>query len=482
MPPIASPQGSRAGLITAVVVFVILFVTSTIFAIYYNTQWQAAIIKDEQDLKKLAPAVTPADMTSLDVAALVARTAKRAPLTGIQIALADRAAEAKLITGNPATPLDNISADVAKTLADAGEQLKAANVPVTLSNDNLLNSIRTLASQAANQTQDIAKVQADLKTANEKIVAMTNAEKGLLDEKDKAIADVNAQLKVAQDENQKYAGTKTASITEMQAASDKAVKDAQAQASSAQNELTKVQGELRKELDTKRKLIARLQHYRLNPTRPLQQIDGVIAKVPNSKTVFINLGEGQELMPGLTFEVYDQKKGVPPLAAAAANDDNDLPVGKASIEVIRILPNTAECRIIKVATGQTIVEGDIIMNLVYDVHTKYNFVVYGEFDLANTGQATPGEADVVRRLCGQWGGRVMDHVDVDTDFVILGKEPAIPSLGDSPTAVEIDHKDRAQKALDAYQELKSNAINLGVPILNQNRFLYFIGYYDQAKR
>ena len=34
-----SPQGSRAGLITAVVIFVILFVASTIFAIYYQVQW-----------------------------------------------------------------------------------------------------------------------------------------------------------------------------------------------------------------------------------------------------------------------------------------------------------------------------------------------------------------------------------------------------------------------------------------------------------
>ncbi|MDB5332669.1 MAG: hypothetical protein JWP03_3820 [Phycisphaerales bacterium] len=482
MPPIASPQGSRAGLITAVVVFVILFVTSAIFAIYYNTQWQAALIKDEQDLKRLAPAVVPGDMTLPDVATLTARASKRAPMTGIQIALADRAAEAKLITGNPAAPLDNISADVSKALAEVGEQLKAANIPIKLSDDNLLSSIRTLAGQAVTQTQDIAKVQADLKTANEKIVAMTNAEKGLLDEKDKAIADVNAQLKVAQDENMKYQGTKTANIAEMQAASDKAVKDAQVQASAAQNELTKVQGEVRKLQDTVQKLIIRIGHYRQNPTRPLQQIDGVIAKVPGNKTVFINLGEGQQLMPGLTFEVYDQKKGLPPLSAASGNEDTDLPAGKASIEVIRILANTAECRIIKVATGQTIVEGDIIMNLVYDVHTKYNFVVYGEFDLANTGQATPGEADVVRRLCTQWGGRVMDQVNVDTDFVVLGKEPSIPSLGDSPTAVEIDHKDRAQKALDAYQELKSNAIKLGVPILNQNRFLYFVGYYDQAKR
>ncbi len=34
--PAVGPQGSRGGLITAVVVFTILFVTATIFAIYFG--------------------------------------------------------------------------------------------------------------------------------------------------------------------------------------------------------------------------------------------------------------------------------------------------------------------------------------------------------------------------------------------------------------------------------------------------------------
>jgi multidrug efflux pump subunit AcrA (membrane-fusion protein) len=481
MPPIASPQGSRSTLITSLVIFVILWVTSTIFAIYYNTQLQASLVKNEQDIKKLAPVAVFNDLTNPEVATLNERARKRAPLTGIQVALADRAAEAKLITGNAAAPLDNVSAEVSKTLADAAEQLKAANVAVKLSDDNLLASVRALVSQVAAQTQEIARVQADLKAANEKVVALTNAQKGLLDEKDKVIADLNTKVAAAEASNQGYQQSKTANIAEIQAAADKAVKEAQQLASTAQNELTKVQGELKKSQDFGVKVLARLTHYRQNATRPLQQVDGTISRVPDNKIVYINLGEGQQITPGLTFEVYDQRKGLPPLTAGP-NEDIDLPAGKASIEVIRILPNTAECRIIKVATGQTIVEGDLIMNLVYDVHTKYNFVVYGAFDLSGTGQFTPGEADVVRRLCTQWGGRVSDQVNVDTDFLVLGKEPAIPVLGDAPTAPEIARKERAQQELDIYQDYKSKAITLGIPIVNQNRFLYFVGYYDQAKR
>jgi len=40
MPPIA-PQSSRTGLLTTLVIFVILFVTAAIFAIYFNVQLRA---------------------------------------------------------------------------------------------------------------------------------------------------------------------------------------------------------------------------------------------------------------------------------------------------------------------------------------------------------------------------------------------------------------------------------------------------------
>ena len=73
---------------------------------------------------------------------------------------------------------------------------------------------------------------------------------------------------------------------------------------------------------------------------------------------------------------------------------------------------------------------------------------------------------------------------VDTDFVVMGKEPVVPILtkedeGDPP---KVEIHDKRQKELDEYLDIRSKAISLGVPILNQNRFLYFIGYYDMAKR
>ena len=49
------------------------------------------------------------------------------------------------------------------------------------------------------------------------------------------------------------------------------------------------------------------------PTKRLMRPAGEITRSPGGGTVFINLGEGQELSLGLTFEVYDRRTGTPPL-------------------------------------------------------------------------------------------------------------------------------------------------------------------------
>src|SRR5262249_29709683 len=131
-----------------------------------------------------------------------------------------------------------------------------------------------------------------------------------------------------------------------------------------------------------------------------------------------------------------------------------------------------------------IVEGDLIENVVYDKNTKYNFLVFGNFDLDQNGVATPQDADVVKRLVTQWGGKLTDKVNADTDFVVLGKEPVIPQLTAEEKQNPIMAAKLAQAEADAeaYDKVKREAIELHVPILNQNRFLYFVGYYELAQR
>ena len=69
-------------------------------------------------------------------------------------------------------------------------------------------------------------------------------------------------------------------------------------------------------------------------------------------------------------------------------------------------------------------------------------------------------------------------------LVVLGKEPVLPTFTKEELQDPFNAKKLAdaQAALEAYQSVRTNAQNLHIPILNQNRFLYLIGYYDQSRR
>jgi len=90
----------------------------------------------------------------------------------------------------------------------------------------------------------------------------------------------------------------------------------------------------------------------------------------------------------------------------------------------------------------------------------------------------------VKRLVTQWGGEVMPDINVDTDFVVLGAEPVVPTLSkdDLQDPVQKAIYDRAVAEAEAYANFRDKAINYRIPILNQNRFLYMIGYYELSKR
>ena len=84
----------------------------------------------------------------------------------------------------------------------------------------------------------------------------------------------------------------------------------------------------------------------------------------------------------------------------------------------------------------------------------------------------------------KWGGKVADSVTVNTDYVILGMPPEVPS---KPTMQETEKYPNAMEKYERtlqqaanYKDIQSQAQALSIPILNADRFLYFIGYKTQA--
>lgn len=241
-----------------------------------------------------------------------------------------------------------------------------------------------------------------------------------------------------------------------------------------QGTLTKLQktdAEKQQNIDS---LVAQLAKFRPSndPKAVLQQADGKVLRVLADQAVaYIDIGKRDRVMPGMTFAVYSPFRGVSKEGR-----------GKATLEVTDVFADTSQCKITSVEEpGGIVVAGDLVANPVFERGRTYTFVVAGDFDLdfdKNAEIDDPGGVKV-KKLIQAWGGRIVDKVDEQTDFVVLGRAPLFraPPAGNKPEdeAARIRSEEQ-RKQLDAFNQIKTAAQGLSLPILTRLEFFQFIGY------
>src|SRR6185369_5656182 len=131
MPP-ASPQGSRTALITWSVVFAILWVTASIFAIYFYAQASKAETKYDTDIKRYIPnIISDSDINSDQVRHLLDLRGSENPPPGVnpsmpamQVALAQRDQMATLVAGAGGKETAvQVARDALTSASQAGEKV-----------------------------------------------------------------------------------------------------------------------------------------------------------------------------------------------------------------------------------------------------------------------------------------------------------------------------------------------------------------------
>jgi hypothetical protein len=480
MPPI-SQQGSRAGLITAVVVFAILFVTATIFAFIYNAQATRSQLDLQNYAREASGVYAKASLTSDDFGTL--KTARGTGAYGtneplINIALGQVKELAALIGGSGTQSF--AAATKAGTTALAQARTAVQEADVKLPND-LSGAIHQLSTAVVAGETQIAQLKTELDTTAAQVTAAKKQQEEMAAATAKAVAEARADATKAASEAGTDRSAKAEQVEALETARAAERAKAIADAEALRTQIAEKDGaikKLQKDTDLIRKRLANLRGNVSNAV--ITQSDGIIIRLPGDNLAYINLGAGDQIAPGLTFEVYDKADGVP----APANDAAELPQGKASLEVLRVGSTSSECRIVRQTPGEQLTEGDLIANLVYDRNTKYAFFVYGNFDLDHNNIATTADANVIKQLITQWGGKISDKVNVSTDFVVLGVEPVVPAFTTEELEDPVNKKklEDAQAEQVAYQDILQTAGELNIPVMNQNRFLYYVGYYDQAKR
>lgn len=199
-------------------------------------------------------------------------------------------------------------------------------------------------------------------------------------------------------------------------------------------------------------------------------------KIENqAKIVYLDIGSDDRVYPGLTFSVYDKSAPIP--------EDGK---GKAEIEVFEVTAGLSAAKITESSIKNPIVPNDIVANLIWDSETSNRFVVSGEFDFDGNGTIDADGKDKIGRLIRNWGGRIVDEVTIETDFVVLGTRPTALAR---PTSEEIELDPRVEDKYEAslqrganYDEIFERAGTLSVPVVNHQRFLHLIGYHALASK
>lgn len=238
-----------------------------------------------------------------------------------------------------------------------------------------------------------------------------------------------------------------------------------------QRDLARAEKVRNEELQTRHaELQSKLGELQITPGEQLtaRQPDGKIVRaIPGDDVVYIGLGRKQHLTTGLQFAVYPAS-GIPVDGRA-----------KARIEVTRIHDTTAACRIVGMSPTETVVDGDLVANPVYDPTRALRFVVVGEFDLDGDGKEDRHGSDQIGGLIEDWGGEVLETLSSRVDFIVAGFQPEVPtSIGSKSTRdVGAQEQERLlQQDLDTYNRVIAKAAQLSIPVLTQEVFLRFLGY------
>lgn len=469
----AAPQ-PRGGAITPVHITLIIFIavallTSVLaFYLYLQSDEQAQVVAQARDqLARAKP-------TQVSGAMEPYWSQARAGESMAELMMRDIKLVAGGVTG---ANEDNVSAVLQKRDQLVAEIIDAGQVPQpeVLRDAPLLEVIRLLNTwyvteheQKETNRRNAERARSDLQEATQMREAdqqgFNEAIARLQTDLDKVRSDFDAYKEQADAQVREY----EAKYTELQDETSEAIRDRETEIRKRDERLEDLQSRIAK----LEEIIAKLKPT-LDPLQVASEADGrVLSTVIGEKVCYVDLGSDQGLELGMTFAVYAPGKPIPPDG-----------LGKADIEVIGLDTRVGECRIIRSTPGDPVVAGDVVRNPVFSKQRAMRFLVSGRFDLDYDGNYDPNGLQRVEALIRKMGGEVVDRLDEQTDYVVLGSPPIRPSDRLPPEANEVVRKQFEQnlRRYEDYEEMKDEARALTIPMLTQAQFLHLVGYSESKQ-
>jgi hypothetical protein len=454
-------QGSVTAYAISLALFVILFVFSFILAIVFKTQIKGAQVQAQAATRELTVVIKPNESNRPEVLALKAKHAD----TGASIVgqlLDERRLLKAFINAAPNSTIAAIEKEIAVADVERGQAL--------------LNEITRLRAEKLALERMVEQNQTDMQSYIQRATEIEAQKSDQTTEYERTMDGLRSSLATMQDDVKAY---RTEVDTQRQTLEGR-FGTVRSQTQQSVNELRSTLEQKDRQIVAQRKrleeLIGELAGSGKGGGPDLtRESDGEVTSILSEEgLVYIDLGRADHILLGMTFEVFDKDTGV------SLDEANELR-GKATVEIIRMTERSSLARVVRLTRGQTVNEGDLIANIIYDPNISYRFHVFGAFDIDSTGQATTTDRRRVETMVTQWGGQLVRELSYNSDFLVLGQEPQLPERlpASEFDPVKIERVAAQKRKYETYQGLISEAKALSIPILNQNRFLVLVGYYQR---
>ena len=473
--PAGKASQSNAMLYT-VITFVGLFLIATVCAVVFYVKHE-----DEVALRKTAEATTN-------------KLANQIEQRGLE-KIVGKAVKGKSYLGTMNEYLDTMISRITGKVADTTAEAKVNEVALKINelNESLAQDASgNYGPEGVDLIQTITQLKTDLVATRGKADDMEDQLAQIQSDFEAAIKEyqiIEDELIADKDRYQKLSD-------EIQASYDQLKADMQ---SSADAQVQLVRDELEKTEENRKNISVELMDAQENLARINSDLQAALRKLEDikprpdieveafaqdakvvsvdlqTKIVYLNVGSDDHVYRGLTFSVYDKSAPIP--------EDGK---GKAEIEVFQVRKTVSAAKINTSSKKSQIVAEDMAVNLIWNKDTSNTFVIIGEYDFNGDGTIDRDGREKIAQLIERWGGTIVDKVDIDTDFVVMGTEPRDP-VKPTPDQIDIDpsveQRYLAQlQVWQSYNRVLEDAGTLSVPKFSYKRFLNLIGYESNAQK
>lgn len=470
----AQKTSAGTGMIVTIIILSLAFVTCFIltFVFWSNASAAQNALEDEQQL--VGGFISPSERTNDQIVALrnTAQQQRKSLVTYLRDLQQDTM---KVLAGDRGRDLENVRSQIQtlsndlSALSSESEYLTALPSP---ENQGMLPFAQSIRNTLADLERRLASAEAARVRAQSDLAAETERLTQLQEAQRQTVQSIGSTVEVMQDDVDQYRDEIAQYKAQIDEQNRQLREDFDAQRDELEGRIAELNDERRVNEALIQRLQAELRGKRVQPKDEFALVDAnVIGVDPANNNVFINVGRRQNVVLGLTFEIYTE-----PTNIQADPETGEIEPGKATIEVIQIAQDSSTCRILRERPGNPIIKGDICVNAVYDPDKTYKFLIFGNFDTNRDERFTPQEALEVRAIIESWGGDVADELTGDVDFLVLGQRPVLPPepKPDAPLA-QVQQYLRQRQVQVQYDELLDKAAATSIPVLNLNRLRTLTG-------